>query len=117
LALKASSSCDALKLQARLLAGEQSMVGPKGERRARGPRSPQTVKSYITAVITALNWAKFLGWLPAEPEVRKMKTAKRRQMKGRPIMLEEFERMLSKVKVEVGNEAEASWKYVLRGLW
>jgi integrase len=104
-------------LQARLLAGEQSMVGPKGRQRARGPRSPQTVKSYMTAVITALNWAKYMGWLPTVPEIRKIKTSKRRQMKGRPIALEEFERMLAKVKDEVGTEAEASWKYVLRGLW
>jgi integrase len=38
-------------------------------------------------------------------------------MKGRPIALEEFERMLAKVPSIVGKEAADSWRYLLWGLW
>jgi integrase len=104
-------------LQARLLAGEESNVGPKGKKRARGPRSPITVRNYMATIVAALRWAEYMGWLPTVPKLRKIKVAKLRQMKGRPITAEEFERMLGKVKDKVGAEAEASWKYLLRGLW
>jgi integrase len=105
-------------LQVKLLEGAESWIGPKDENRPRGPRSPHTVKSYMTAVLTALNWAaNEMHWLPTVPKVRKVKVSKRRKMKGRAICLEEFEKMLSKVKEVVGEDAEASWKYLLRGLW
>jgi integrase len=104
-------------LQSRLLAGEQSTVGRAREKRARGPRSPVTARNYLITLLAALNWAGLIGWLPAVPKVRKLKISKLRQMKGRPITGEEFDRMLAKVKGEVGADAEGSWKYMLRGLW
>lgn len=93
------------------------MVGPKGERRARGPRSAVTARNYVVTVLAALHWAEYMGWLAAVPKVRKLKISKLRQMKGRPITLEEFERMIEKVNGEVGKEAKKSWEYLLRGLW
>jgi integrase len=104
-------------LQARLLAGEESEVGKKGERRPRGPRSPVTARNYVVTVLAALSWAEYMGWLPAVPKVRKLKLSKLRQMKGRPLVGEEFDRMLAAVESEVGAEAAPSWKYVLRGAW
>ena len=104
-------------LQSRLLAGEESMRGPKDKREARGPRSAVTARNYIVTVLAALNWAEYMGWLPSVPKVRKIKISKLRQMKGRPIAGEEFERMLANVIKQVGAEAEASWKYLLRGAW
>lgn len=95
-------------LQQRLLAGDES---------DRGARSRVTARNYIVTVLAALNWAKSMEWLAAVPKVRKLKIAKLRQMKGRPITGEEFDRMLAKVKEKVGDEAEASWKYLLRGAW
>jgi integrase len=38
-------------------------------------------------------------------------------MKGRPITLEEFERMLANVEAVVGADAAPSWKRLLQGLW
>jgi integrase len=37
--------------------------------------------------------------------------------KGRPITLEEIERMLAAVPAVVGNERAAVWTFYLRGLW
>jgi integrase len=104
-------------LQAKLLEGTESTVGPKDKKRSRGPRSPHTVKSYMVAVLSALNWAKDMEWLQSVPKVRKVKVSKRKQMKGRAICGEEFDKVLAKIKEVVGAEAEPSWKYLLRGLW
>lgn len=83
------------------------------------PRAPMTVHNYMATIIAALNWAAAdeRKWLPSVPKVRKAKTAKLRQMKGRPITAEEFDRVLAKVESVVGAEAAESWKHVLHGLW
>ena len=96
------------ELQAKLLAGEESRYGT---------RSAVTTRNYIVSLMAALNWAATMGWLAVVPKVRKVKVSKRRQMKGRPITLEEFERMLANVEAVVGAEAAASWRYVLRAAW
>ncbi len=95
------------ELQSRLVAGDEG----------KGPRAAYTVRNYMASVVAALNWAATMGWLPAVPRLKKIKVAKLRQMKGRPISTEEFERMLDKVKDKVGDDAKASWKYLLSGLW
>jgi integrase len=97
------------RLQSALLAGRES--------RRKKPRSSFTVRGYMGAVFAALNWAHLQGWIASVPRIRKVKTAKRKSMKGRPITAEEFERMLAKTKAVVGADAAASWKYLLRGLW
>ncbi len=38
-------------------------------------------------------------------------------MKGRPLRLEEFERMLAAVESQVGKDQAPSWKHLLEGLW
>ena len=45
------------------------------------------------------------------------KVSKLRHMKGRPLTLEEFERMVLMTPRVVGTEVAESWQYVLRGLW
>ncbi len=97
------------RLQARLLAGAES--------RENRPRSPYTVKTYMAAVLAALNWAHFQGWLPEAPRIRRIKVAKFKAMKGRPLTADEFKLMLAAVAPVVGEKAATSWKYVLRGLW
>ncbi len=103
-------------LQARLLAGEESMTGPKKARRARGPRSAATARNYMLTIMAALHWAEYMEWLPSVPKVRKVKIAKLRQCKGRGLVGEEVDRMLAKVGEVVGSEAEPAWKYLIRGL-
>jgi integrase len=112
------------ELQRQLIAGAgrvASKAKSKSKRRrpADLPRAPMTVHNYMGSVIAALNWAAAdeRKWLPAVPKIRKPKTAKLRQMKGRPITAEEFERMLDKTEEVVGKVAAPSWKYILRGLW
>lgn len=97
------------RLQAKLLAGEQS--------RRNKPRSAHTVRGYMNSVLSAMNWAYLQGWLPVAPKLRKIKTAKQKAMKGRPITAAEFQRMLDATARVVGDEAAESWKHVLRGLW
>ncbi len=95
------------QLQSQLLAGDEG----------NGPRAAYTVRNYMAAVMASLNWAATMGWLPTVPKIRKVKVAKLRQMKGRPLVAEEFDRMLMKVAAVVGAEAEPSWNYLLRGAW
>ena len=97
------------QLQAKLLAGEQS--------RRKKPRSPHTVKGYIGCILAALSWAHLQDWLPMAPKIRKLKTAKLKGMKGRPITELEFEGLLQATATVVGDSATESWKHVLRGLW
>jgi integrase len=97
------------RLQTRLLNGEQS--------RRNKPRSPHTVHGYITSVLVALNWAYLQGWLPDRPRVKKIKTSKKKSMKGRPISGDEFRRMLDSTPDVVGAEAATSWQFILSGLW
>lgn len=97
------------RLQARLLAGEQS--------RRNKPRSAHTVRGYMNSVLSAMNWAYLQGWLPVAPKLRKIKTPKQKAMKGRPITADEFQKMLDATAKVVGEDAAESWKHVLRGLW
>ena len=88
------------RLQARFLAGEQS-------RRVK-PRSTHTVRGYMNSVLSAINWAYLQDWLPVAPKLRKIKTAKQKAMKGRPITAEEFQKMLDATAKLVGDEAAES---------
>ena len=103
------------RLQARLLAGAESVktkANPKGK-----ARSPHTVKGYMASVMASLNWAHLQGYLPEVPRIAKLKVAKLKSMKGRPVCLEEVERMLLVVPKVVGDVAAPSWRYLLRGAW
>ena len=46
-----------------------------------------------------------------------IKTAKQKSMKGRPITEFEFQKMLKVTPEVVGEQAAASWKFLLQGLW
>lgn len=96
-------------LQEKLLKGVESRRGK--------PRSKHTVRGYVTAVLAALNWAHQQGWLTESIKFRKLKVAKSRKMKGRPLSSEEFQQMLACVPQVVGTDATDSWTYLLRGLW
>jgi len=65
-------------------------------------RSESTIEGHLAHLLAALNWAVSMAILASAPTVKKPKRAKRAtksvKMKGRPITLEEFERMLAKVE-------------------
>lgn len=104
------ANVDALTdLQSKLLAGAES--------RYSRPRSPHSVRTYMAVIVGSLNWAVEMGWLEAAPRIRKVKTSKLKHMKGRPLTLEEFERMLMVTPAVVGEAAARSWRFLLHGLW
>jgi integrase len=81
-------------------------------------RSEATIRSYLAHLASALRWAHDMGMLPVLPAIKRPQRAKTSKvMKGRPITLEEFERMLAKVASVVGDRAAPSWEFYLRGLW
>lgn len=81
-------------------------------------REPATVESICRHLKAALNWAREQGIIqqvPRFPKLNKVRTVK--QMKGRPITAEEFERMLLTVDKTLKHRQQASFKFLLNGLW
>lgn len=86
-------------------------------------RSPATVKRHLGHMRAVLRWAHNQGMLPKLPRFEMPKVPK--GMKGRPITLEEFERMLMAIpkgldlRPTVGPQQDhvGAWKFYLRGLW
>lgn len=103
------------ELQQKLLAGVEGRT-TKNRKEPR-PRSPHTVRTNMAVLLAALRWAEYMNWLPSVPRVKRLKTAKLRTMKGRPLALEEFERLLMSTEAIVGPAASESWKHTQRGLW
>jgi len=84
-------------------------------------KAETTIQSYLAHLKAMLRWAVSQRLLPACPSFPKVQRKKKSKgttpMKGRPITLEEFERMLAKVPEVVGPEAAPAWSHYLRGLW
>lgn len=76
-----------------------------------------SIACYLRTLRAVLRWAGRTITDYTAPAVSVPRTAKRKAMKGRPITLEEFERMLANTAAEVGEEDERRWKRYLRGLW
>lgn len=85
------------------------------------PLKESTIDGHLAHLKAALSWAKAQKLLPAVPTFPKIRRAKTSRgdkvMRGRPITLEEFERMLAAVPLVVGAAAGAAWVFFLRGLW
>lgn len=87
-------------------------------RRTKDEVSEDTIKKNLRHIGAVLRWAVEFKYLPACPSVPKIRRAhKSKEAKGRPVTPEEFDAMLGAVAAQVGNAAEASWKFLLRGLW
>jgi len=78
-------------------------------------RKPATVARHLRTLKVACRWAHRQGLLLKLPQFTMPKYAK--GMRGRPITLEEFERMLTATPKVMGRKAAPSWKFLLRGLW
>jgi integrase len=93
---------------------------PRSEERV-GKLAESTIAGHLAHLKAALNWAKDQKLLPQMPAFPKLKRARiskgAKVMRGRPITLEEFERMLGQVAVVVGEAAAPLWTFYLRGLW
>lgn len=76
-----------------------------------------TIAAYLRHIAAALRWAHSLGMISAVPVIQKPKRARfAKQMRGRPITGEEFERMLA--ACDKVRPADAGiWKGFLQGLW
>jgi integrase len=81
-------------------------------------RATSTVHGYLAYLRAALNAAAEWGALEIVPKFPKVRTPKgTKLMKGRPITLEEFERMLAAAPKVVHEQAAPSWQFLPHGLW
>lgn len=83
-------------------------------------RAESTIKGILASLKAALNWAKRMKMLHEIPSIEMPRRAKgSKMMKGRPITMGEFERMLTAVPATDGVKAEDvdTWRWFLRGLW
>jgi integrase len=80
--------------------------------------SPSTVGSYLAHLRSALSTAVEWGMLPRLPKMPKVRRAKgAKLMRGRAVADSEFKRMLEATCAVVGDDAAASWQFLLRGFW
>ena len=93
-------------LQERLLAGDECRYDT---------RSPNTVNSMLGAVMAFVRYCHAHDWLDRVPQLQKLDVDD--VMKGRPITVEEFERMLATTPQVVGAGSAQSWQFTLRVLW
>ena len=104
-------------LQQRLAVGEAPRICKDKKPGPVVPRSPHTVRTTMAVLLAALHWAEYMGWLPAVPKLKRIKTTKLRHMKGRPLTEAEFRQLIDATEAIVGQAAAPSWRYLLRGLW
>ena len=80
-----------------------------------------TIQSHLAHLKALLNWAKdqrIINEAPIFPKIKRSRNTRGQKiMKGRPITLEEFERMLEVVPQVVGEANAEQWRFYLRGLW
>lgn len=77
-----------------------------------------TIACDLRHLRAALQWAVDMELLPAVPKVKMPKRAKgSSMMKGRPITMEELERMIAKIPTVVGAADPKQWERLLWGFW
>jgi integrase len=76
-----------------------------------------TLATHLRHLRAALSWAVSMGMLPAMPKLHMPLRARGQTlMRGRPITVAEFKKMLKQVLAIRPNDAEA-WTHYLNGLW
>lgn len=77
-----------------------------------------SVGLYIARLRASLNWAADMEFIREAPKIRVPKGANEARPKGRPLTLEEHERMLAAIEKVVKDEAQRpAWRLFLNGLW
>jgi integrase len=108
------------------LAKKAKRAGKKLERgckaTARVGVAEATIKGTLAYLLAALRWSKRLKMLAEVPEVDTPKRAKKSSrttpMKGRPLLVEEHERMLMATPAVVGEGLpDERMQHLLKGLW
>ncbi len=79
--------------------------------------SEASVARHLRHLKAVSRWANRQGLLPTVPTFDMPKRSQTAKMKGRPICLEEFEKMLAATAGVVGADAAESWQLLLWGLW
>ncbi len=83
--------------------------------------SESTIATHLAYLRVAMTWAKSVNLISHQPEYPKLRRAKRvtkaTPMKGRPITVEEFERILAKIPSVIPSRNVPDWKRFLLGLW
>lgn len=82
----------------------------------RKDRSEASIKSTMAHLKAALRWAARVGLLSKAPPIE-MPTRGSERMRGRPLVAEEFDRMIEAVPKVVPEADVARCKRLLRGLW
>lgn len=90
-------------------------IGRFGRLLRENGREEFTVKGHLSALKRILRWAQRMKLLKTLPAIDVPKGV--RGMKGRPITLEEFERLLKAVPLVVGDRSAPGFAFLLRGLW
>ncbi len=80
-------------------------------------RSEATIAGHLRHLKAGIQWAFDMKLIPSVPTIRMPKGSNKVGSKGRPITVEEFERIISKVPAIVGEDRAASWQHLLYGLW
>lgn len=101
------------QLQALLRAED---LRPTSDSKATGRRSEASITAILVHLKSSLRWARSVGMLDADPVVRLPKRGNTKS-KGRPVLTEEFERMLERTGSVVGNDQSPEWQRLLEGLW
>lgn len=74
-----------------------------------------TVKSHLSCLRALMHWATRMNYLRVSPAF--VMPSGVAGMKGRPITLEEYERIRGKAADVVGLDIAASWQFLIDGLW
>lgn len=89
-----------------------------------GGRSAATVASHCRHLKRALNWAQEQGMISSFPKFPKLNQARKaKQMKGRAVTGEEFDRLLAAVSIVFpdtrpnAQQSQSSMMFLLQGLW
>jgi integrase len=96
--------------------GGRSRTSPDGTTTA-APASPATVASYLKRLHHALRWAADKHYLDTAPRIPPpARRARTKKARGRPLALEEFERLLTATRRYPPRTARGL-RRILRGLW
>lgn len=77
-----------------------------------------TIACDLRHLKASLQWAVDMELLPSVPKVKMPKKVKGASaMKGRPITMEELERMIAKIPAVVGKADHTQWERILWGFW
>ncbi len=101
------------KFQAEVIAAARKKAGKK----ANQSTGITTLSKHLRNLRKLTRWAGRKGMFASCPHINMPKGSSKGKSKGRPLKVEEFERMLQRTASVVGDEQAPGWKFFLRGLY